>query len=295
MGFTPPPVNIDDVEVPPQDSSDNILSRDVVGNKTDTANATGSLVRMIKYVISSLGSIFGVPTQDSAANTDTSDVVGNKTDTVAGNSLVALNKQVKAKTDNLPTDPADQSQVESAITTAHTTTDSKIDVIDGYHDVPTADSADNAQMRDVIGNKTDTHDGNSIRALTHTLEEHIHKDSKCYPTGANPVTVTCGDSNPWVLGAFVEIVPANAIASDFDIHFINAESISANGSYELVIYAVATEIGRLRFARSTNQVRANGLPFQCEIQPANTQIRAKIMSSTGVANTADISIFYHIY
>jgi hypothetical protein len=30
-----------------------------------------------------------------------------------------------------------------------------VDVIDGFHDVPTADVATNAQMRDVIGNKTD--------------------------------------------------------------------------------------------------------------------------------------------
>jgi len=31
----------------------------------------------------------------------------------------------------------------------------KVDVVDGYHDVPVADVVDNAQMRDVIGNKTD--------------------------------------------------------------------------------------------------------------------------------------------
>jgi len=46
---------------------------------------------------------------------------------VAGGSgdLVAI----KAKTDNLPTDPADESDIEDAITAAHTTTDSKIDDI----------------------------------------------------------------------------------------------------------------------------------------------------------------------
>ncbi len=34
--------------------------------------------------------------------------------------------------------------------------ETKVDVIDGYHDVPTADAVTNAQMRDVIGIKTDT-------------------------------------------------------------------------------------------------------------------------------------------
>lgn len=33
--------------------------------------------------------------------------------------------------------------------------EAKVDVIDGFHDVPTADVTTNAQMRDVVGNKTD--------------------------------------------------------------------------------------------------------------------------------------------
>jgi len=75
-----------------------------------------------------------VPAQDSADNVDWGDVIGNKTDTTSGDSLVAINKQVKASTDNLPSDPADQSDVETAITNAHTTTDGKIDAISGNVD-----------------------------------------------------------------------------------------------------------------------------------------------------------------
>ena len=37
---------------------------------------------------------------------------------------------IKAKTDNLPTDPADESLLEAAITAAHTTTDGKVDAVD---------------------------------------------------------------------------------------------------------------------------------------------------------------------
>lgn len=44
-----------------------------------------------------------------------------------------------------------------------------IETIDGFQDVPGADSANNAQIRDVVGNKTDTIAGNSIIALAKQL------------------------------------------------------------------------------------------------------------------------------
>lgn len=46
-------------------------------------------------------------------------------------------------------------------------------VVDGYHDVPTADSAANAQMRDVIGNKTDTSAGDSVVAKLVKVQETL--------------------------------------------------------------------------------------------------------------------------
>lgn len=42
-----------------------------------------------------------VPAQDAADNVDIADVIGNKTDTVAGDSIIALLKAIKAKTDAL--------------------------------------------------------------------------------------------------------------------------------------------------------------------------------------------------
>jgi hypothetical protein len=87
------------------------------------------------------------------------DVIGNKTDTIAGDSLVALTKvidanvdTVKTKTDNLPANTA----------TELTDIDNALATVDGFHDVPAQDSAANSQMRDVIGNKTDTPAGDSI-------------------------------------------------------------------------------------------------------------------------------------
>lgn len=43
--------------------------------------------------------------------------------------------------------------------------EAKIDVIDGYHDVPAADDTANAQMRDVIGNKTDAAATGAVSAV----------------------------------------------------------------------------------------------------------------------------------
>ena len=106
--------------------------------------------------ITNIGTIDGyhdVPAQNSAANTVVRDVVGNKTDTIAGDSLVAIAKQIKAKTDNLPADPADDSDLDTALTT-----------IDEFHDVPAQNAVANLQMRDVIGNKTDTAAGTSLVA-----------------------------------------------------------------------------------------------------------------------------------
>lgn len=128
----------------------------------------------------------------------------------------------------------------------------------------------------------------------HIMQDHVHSASKVYPTLANPITVT-GAAGAWTLGNFVEVVPVNMITSPFDIHHINASNASAADNYELVLYAATTEIGRVRFSRSSGLSTVNLLPFQCDIQAANTQIQAKVASSTGGADTVDISIFYHIY
>ncbi|GAG06645.1 unnamed protein product, partial [marine sediment metagenome] len=47
--------------------------------------------------------------------------------------------------------------------------ESKIDVIDGYHDVPGIDAIANAVIRDALGNKTDTVAGTSAIALVKQL------------------------------------------------------------------------------------------------------------------------------
>ena len=101
----------------------------------------------------------------------------------------------------------------------------------------------------------------------------------------------------WTLGNFVEIVPANTIASPFDIHWLVVENVTDDEVYELVFYAAEVEISRLRFGAQpgvANVVSVAPLPTLMEVQPANTQIQAKLASS-GAAETATISVIYHTY
>lgn len=150
--------------LPTQNSADNANTRDVIGNKTDTTagNSIVGLIKAIKAVtdvipdagaltaliaaVSTIDAFHDVPSADSADNTVVSDVLGNKTDTVAGNSVIALLKQI--------------------VTDTGTTLDTAIGTIDGYHDVTgAADSAANSQIRDVVGRKDDTVAGDSVIAL----------------------------------------------------------------------------------------------------------------------------------
>lgn len=76
---------------------------------------------------------YGQAVEDILA--DTSEL---QTDNVNGGRTDLLIDAIKAKTDNLPTDPADQSAVEAAITAAHSTTNGKIDAVDDYVDAEVA-------------------------------------------------------------------------------------------------------------------------------------------------------------
>lgn len=127
------------------------------------------------------------------------------------------------------------------------------------------------------------------------LDEHFHSPSKCYPTLAAGVDVLSGAA--WTLGNFTEIIPADTIPNDFDLHYVVLENATDDESYELVFYAAEIEIGRIRFAADNpagNRITVGSLPIQTEIQKKNTQIQAKLASS-GAAETVTISVHYHTY
>lgn len=160
--------------------------------------------------------------------------------------------------------------------------------------VPTADSTANNTFADVIGSKDDTHDGDSISATVHRLDEHVHESQRTWPDLDNCIPVA-GGAGAWELGDFVELVPAGGtgILGDFDIHFVTVE-MSAADEYQVNLYAVETFIGSIDVSRPAGFTTVDNAPMQTPIIPAQTQIQAKVASSTG-GDTGNLKFEYHVY
>ncbi len=160
--------------------------------------------------------------------------------------------------------------------------------------VPVVDSTANTDMREVVGNKLDTHAGSSLLGHAVNSNEHFHTPCQVYPTLAGGVAVGTG-AGVWALSAaFVEIVPINTIALPFDIHWLCIEALSANDVFEIVLYAVEVEIGRVRVVKNAQQDGTMNIPFQDIIVAANAQIQAKSACAAG-GESVTLSIFYHVY
>jgi hypothetical protein len=131
------------------------------------------------------------------------------------------------------------------------------------------------------------------------LYDHIHKAAKVYPTMLAGITVAKGDASWALTAAWNECVPAATITAPFDIHAIYIESASIDSTFELVIAAGGAgsevEIGRVRFTRTSSDVRSQEVVFTHEIQPANTRISAKLAGSLNSPGTATFSFRYHSY
>jgi hypothetical protein len=98
--------------------------------------------------------------------------------------------------------------------------EAKIDVIDGFMDVPLADAADNTQMRDVIGSKTDTVAGNSmVSAMLKAAEVYKNGRGVWY---CDSSVGASGDGGLWSR-AFKTITEAVTAASAGDVIYIRGE------------------------------------------------------------------------
>ncbi len=166
---------------------------------------------------------------------------------------------------------------------------------DTSHRVPPIDSDANGEMRDVVGNKNDGHDTGSVASQLHRIDEHMHSRQLVFPDLDDAVSVTA-DADAWVLSAaFVEVIPANAINEDFDLHYVSI-TFSVNDEYQLNIYAGEVLIASVDGERNTNQVRLADSPIQTELIPANTQIQVKLAcKEAAAANSATVKFKGHMY
>lgn len=174
-----------------------------------------------------------------------------------------------------------------------------LDILVSYHNVPARNSSANALIRDVLGNKTDGHSGNSVISLLKTLIEHIHKPSIVYPNRASGINVIDGGAG-WTPGVITQIIPANTISKDYDIHFVMIEDTTAVDSYQIDFYYGNSNIfaGSCVFVRSAQQDSnvlvpvqgtGDGVPIS-----ANSRLSG-ILTSNGGGRTASVKLFYHVY
>lgn len=141
---------------------------------------------------------------------------------------------------------------------------------------------------------------NSIYAHLNTSYKHVHNSAYCYPERAASVTLTKA-GGVWAdyPASKTEIIPANTITSDFDLHWAMIRDISANGEYTLRLYkgAAGAEvfICAIAFFRNTVMSQEGNLPVQVPQIPANTRISGAISSSNNAADTCGIKLYYHTY
>jgi hypothetical protein len=161
--------------------------------------------------------------------------------------------------------------------------------------VPTADSAANTSIRDVIGNKTDTVAGDSIYAMQLDVYENINQQVYVYPTLAAGATVVSANAD-WTYGAYAEVVPASTITSDFHIRSVQIETCDENAIFQLELYSGAgdTLVSAIRFAVAGGFFGNSVYVIGSAHIAANARIRARLASSNGTAAiaTATISISY---
>lgn len=157
--------------------------------------------------------------------------------------------------------------------------------------VPAQNSAANATMRDVIGNKTDNSLGNSIYSVVNCLRHHFFTESKVYPTLAVGATVVSAAAN-WAYGAYATIVPAATITVNFHVHDIAIETCDKNAVFQLELYKGAADdvIAGVRFAVIGGFWGNSLYALSSERVAANERVRIRLASSDGALNQATMTL-----
>lgn len=170
---------------------------------------------------------------------------------------------------------------------------------DILQNIPSQNSASNNYVRDVMGNKNDDNNGDSLYSFSYKMDKHFHSPAMVYPTLANATVISKANSSAWGLDASpTEIIPASTITSPFDIHYVNIGAISNNDQYELILFSGAvgaeTEIARVSFDRSVTATEGS-IPCQTIILSENSRISAKLTSSATLIRSISVKLNYNIY
>jgi len=139
----------------------------------------------------------------------------------------------------------------------------------------------------------------SVLAFLHTGYYHVHGASFLYPDKAVPVTLTSAAPSWSESGTITEIIPADTIIKDFDLHWCSITDISAvlDGVIDIFAGDAGNEekIGAVDVARTSNFSRENPVPVQVSQQSANTRISCRFTDSTTSSRTVRVKFYGHVY
>jgi hypothetical protein len=140
---------------------------------------------------------------------------------------------------------------------------------------------------------------NTIMGYLQTGYYHVHGASFIYPDKVDPILLTSSAAAWSETGAIAEVIPANAIIKDFDLHWCSIWDIS-DPLYGVVdIFAgpadAPVKIGSVDVGRTANLSRESAMPVQVPQQPANTRISARFSDSTTSARTVRVKFYGHVY
>jgi len=141
--------------------------------------------------------------------------------------------------------------------------------------------------------------GESLMAFATTGYYHVHGASFIYPDKADPVLLTNSAAAWSETGDVIEVIPANAITKDFDLHWCSVWDISAVLYGVVDIFAGPAEalvkIGAVDVGRTANFSRESAMPVQVSQQPANTRISCRFSDNTTSARTCRVKFYGHVY
>lgn len=173
-----------------------------------------------------------------------------------------------------------------------------INVVEWLLKVTGENTTKNVNIKDVIGNKNDDEDGDSLYAEAYIAKKHMHAKMYIYPELA-PYVVATSHTTAYTYGDYVEIVPADTITLPFDVHYADVDNMDTTGEYviEIAKGTVGNEekISCFSVNRSVNKTSSEGQPIQNPIMPANTRICARVAHSVGGGAQAGIKVAYHEY
>jgi len=149
-----------------------------------------------------------------------------------------------------------------------------------------------------IGNSTDYWSAyKTVLGYANNSYQHTHSQARCYPTLTDGIQLSTGNTS-WALGDYTEIIPTGVIPNAYDIHWINFETASSSGIYEIHLFAgdpgQETLLAQVRTTRDNNQYGISSVPIQMPIQPPNARLSARIASSSANRNIT-LSVYYHMY